>query len=60
MSDHFDVILAPVVTEWKVFRSPELNEMQRRMKFPIIFDGRNIFQPAVLRRAGFEYTGIGR
>jgi UDPglucose 6-dehydrogenase len=49
-----------VVTEWKVFRSPELNEMQRRMKFPIIFDGRNIFQPAVLRRAGFEYTGIGR
>ena len=49
-----------VVTEWKVFRSPDLDTMLSRMKTPTIFDGRNIFQPASLRKAGFEYFGIGR
>lgn len=49
-----------VVTEWKVFRSPDLDTMMSRMKTPIIFDGRNIFQPASVRKAGFEYYGIGR
>ena len=49
-----------VVTEWKVFRSPDLDTMMSRMKTPIIFDGRNIFQPASVRKAGFEYFGIGR
>ena len=49
-----------VVTEWKVFRSPDLDVMLKRMKTPIIFDGRNIYQPASIRAAGFEYYGIGR
>lgn len=49
-----------VVTEWKVFRSPDLDVMLNRMKTPIIFDGRNIYQPASIRAAGFEYYGIGR
>jgi UDPglucose 6-dehydrogenase len=49
-----------VVTEWKVFRSPDLDSMMRKMKTPVIFDGRNIFQPATIRKAGFEYFGIGR
>ena len=49
-----------VVTEWKVFRSPDLDTMMRLMKTPIIFDGRNIFQPLSIRKAGFEYFGIGR
>ena len=49
-----------VVTEWKVFRSPDLDTMMRLMKTPIIFDGRNIFQPLSIRKAGFEYYGIGR
>lgn len=49
-----------VVTEWKVFRSPDLDTMLGRMKTPVIFDGRNIFQPAQIRKAGFEYFGIGR
>ena len=49
-----------VVTEWKVFRSPELDSMLSKMKTPVIFDGRNIFQPTTFRKAGFEYFGIGR
>ncbi len=49
-----------VVTEWKVFRSPDLDSMMSKMKTPVIFDGRNIFQPATIRKAGFEYFGIGR
>ncbi|MFW2440900.1 MAG: UDP-glucose dehydrogenase family protein [Arenicellales bacterium] len=49
-----------VVTEWKVFRSPDLDSMISKMKVPVIFDGRNIFQPTIIRKAGFEYFGIGR
>ncbi len=49
-----------IVTEWKVFRSPDLEDMLSKMKAPVIFDGRNIFQPATIRKAGFEYFGIGR
>ena len=49
-----------VVTEWKVFRSPDLDVMMSKMNTPVIFDGRNIFQPTIIRKAGFEYFGIGR
>lgn len=49
-----------VVTEWKIFRSPNMSLMKQRMKRPVIFDGRNIFDPAQMRRHGFEYRGIGR
>ncbi|MGA8262229.1 MAG: UDP-glucose/GDP-mannose dehydrogenase family protein [Arenicellales bacterium] len=49
-----------IVTEWKIFRSPDLELMKERMKRPVVFDGRNIFDPADLERFGFEYRGIGR
>lgn len=49
-----------IVTEWKIFRSPDLKLMKERMKRPVVFDGRNIFDPAELKRHGFEYRGIGR
>jgi UDPglucose 6-dehydrogenase len=49
-----------IVTEWKVFRSPDLEDMLSKMKTPVIFDGRNIYQPETIRKAGFEYFGIGR
>ena len=49
-----------VVTEWKEFRSPDFDEIKSLMRSPIIFDGRNIYDPAAMRRRGFEYTGIGR
>ena len=49
-----------VVTEWKEFRSVDLDAMRAKLRTAVIFDGRNIFEPAVARAAGFEYTGIGR
>jgi UDP-glucose 6-dehydrogenase len=49
-----------IVTEWKEFRSPELEAMRVAMRRPVIFDGRNILDPARARAADFEYTGIGR
>ncbi len=49
-----------IVTEWKEFRSPDLEELKRSMKCPVIFDGRNILDPALARASGFEYYGIGR
>jgi len=49
-----------VVTEWKIFRSPDLGMMKQRMKQPVIFDGRNIFDPEQMSRHGFDYRGIGR
>lgn len=64
LSDPYDALTSAdaliVVTEWKVFRSPDLDTMLGRMKTPIIFDGRNIFQPELIRKSGFEYFGIGR
>jgi UDPglucose 6-dehydrogenase len=47
-------------TEWGEFRSVDLHEMRRRMKTPIIFDGRNLYEPALARDAGFVYHSIGR
>jgi UDPglucose 6-dehydrogenase len=49
-----------VVTEWKEFRSPDFETLQRRMKQPLIFDGRNLYEPDVVRAAGFEHVSIGR
>ena len=49
-----------VVTEWKEFRSPDFDLLQRRMKQPLIFDGRNLYEPDVVRSAGFEHVSIGR
>jgi UDPglucose 6-dehydrogenase len=49
-----------IVTEWKTFRSPDFNRAKALLKAPIIFDGRNLFEPEVMADAGFEYHGIGR
>jgi UDPglucose 6-dehydrogenase len=49
-----------VVTEWKEFRSPDFDEMKRRMKRALIFDGRNLYEPDIVRGAGFEHVSIGR
>ena len=56
--DGADALL--VVTEWNEFRNPELPELRDRLKQPVIFDGRNIYDPDDLRAAGFTYFGIGR
>jgi UDPglucose 6-dehydrogenase len=49
-----------IVTEWKEFRSPDFDDLRRNMKQAVIFDGRNLFDPAFVREAGFEYHGVGR
>jgi UDPglucose 6-dehydrogenase len=49
-----------LVTEWKPFRNPNLGKMKSLMKNPIIFDGRNQYEPGQLRKSGFEYFTIGR
>lgn len=49
-----------IVTEWKAFKSPDFGIIKARLKQPIIFDGRNLFEPADLKAMGFEYFGIGR
>jgi UDPglucose 6-dehydrogenase len=49
-----------IVTEWKEFRSPDFGAIKRRLKQPLIFDGRNLYDPAVVRAAGLEYYSIGR
>ena len=49
-----------IVTEWKAFKSPDFNQIRTRLKQPIIFDGRNLFEPAAMQAMGLEYFGIGR
>ena len=49
-----------LVTEWKPFRHPDFGRIKKLMKNAVIFDGRNQYDPAILREAGFEYSGIGR
>ena len=49
-----------VVTEWKAFRSPDLERIRASLKEPVIFDGRNIFEPKAIEAAGIAYYGIGR
>ena len=49
-----------IVTEWQEFRSPDFAALKSRLKTPAIFDGRNLYDPAVLRELGFEYYPIGR
>lgn len=49
-----------LVTEWKQFRNPDFARMRSAMRLPVIFDGRNQYDPARMAAEGFEYHGIGR
>jgi len=49
-----------VVTEWNEFRRPDFERMKSLMRSPVIFDGRNLYDPARMAELGFEYSGIGR
>ena len=49
-----------LVTEWNEFRRPSFDRLKRIMRRPVIFDGRNVWNPAEVRAAGFTYAGIGR
>ncbi len=49
-----------IVTEWKEFRSPDFDDMKRRLKIPVVFDGRNLYDPVAMREYGIEYFSMGR
>jgi UDPglucose 6-dehydrogenase len=49
-----------IVTEWKAFRSPDFERVRTLLRQPVIFDGRNIFEPKTVEAAGLAYYGIGR
>jgi UDPglucose 6-dehydrogenase len=49
-----------IVTEWKAFRSPDFDLLKAKLKNPIIFDGRNLYEPQAMQELGIEYQGIGR
>ena len=49
-----------IATEWKIYRSPDLAALRRALRHPVVFDGRNLFDPADMRRAGLRYFGVGR
>jgi len=49
-----------ICTEWKNFRAPDFDLLKSQLKSPVIFDGRNLYEPDVLQKRGFAYYGIGR
>ena len=57
-ADQADALL--IVTEWKAYRSPDFSQLKAKLKNPIIFDGRNLFDPRDMAELNIEYHGIGR
>lgn len=49
-----------IVTEWKEFKSPDFDTIKSALKQPVVFDGRNLYDPAFMHAMGIEYVGIGR
>ncbi len=49
-----------IVTEWKTFRAPDFSAIKAALKAPVIFDGRNLYEPETMKELGYEYYPIGR
>jgi len=49
-----------IVTEWKEFRSPDFDHLKKTLKAPVIFDGRNLYDPVAMKKQGIRYYAIGR
>jgi UDPglucose 6-dehydrogenase len=49
-----------IVTEWREFRSPDFDHIKATLRSPVIFDGRNLYDPEQMQKAGFDYYAIGR
>ncbi len=56
--DEAEVLI--IATEWPQFANADLEEIKKRMRTPLIFDGRNLFDPVNMKAAGIEYHSIGR
>ena len=49
-----------VVTEWKEFKAPDFDEVKKQLLNPLIIDGRNLYNPALMKEQGIQYYGVGR
>ena len=49
-----------IVTEWQEFRSPDFDLIKARLQHPVIFDGRNLYDPSFVKRFGLCYYAVGR
>ena len=49
-----------IITEWNEYRNPDFDKIKSLLVNPLIFDGRNLYQPVRMKYAGFEYLPIGR
>ena len=49
-----------VLTEWKEFRTPDFSEIKQRLKTPILFDGRNLYNTKSVLKEGFQYFAVGK
>ncbi len=62
--NHYDALkdadCMALVTEWFLYRNPDFERMKRLLKSPIVFDGRNQYNPKEMKRMGFECSSIGR
>ena len=56
--DNADALV--IFTDWQEFRNPDFNTIATKLKKPVIFDGRNLYEPDVVKKAGIEYHSIGR
>jgi UDPglucose 6-dehydrogenase len=56
--DNADALI--IFTDWQEFRNPDFKLIKEKLKSPVIFDGRNLYDPDIVKNAGFEYHSIGR
>ena len=56
--DNADALI--IFTDWQEFRNPDFAEIKSKLKNPVIFDGRNLYTPEIVKRAGIEYHSVGR
>ena len=56
--NNMDALL--VLTEWKEFRAPDLDEIKSRLNKPVLFDGRNLYNTRTILNEGFEYYAVGK
>jgi UDPglucose 6-dehydrogenase len=49
-----------IVTEWKEFRTPDFDAIKAKLKAPVVLDGRNLYDPKLMKALGIDYSGIGR
>lgn len=49
-----------IVTEWQAFKAPDFDFIKQQLRQPLIFDGRNLFEPGRMAKKGIRYQAIGR